>query len=197
MKRRIWALGAFVVAVAAGPAAAAERFGAFGVLDTIEDVIVLDGDVDSRSVKDFRRALRARPSARVLVLDSNGGNVQAALMLAAEIRRHRLGTAIPSVAGCYSACAYLFFAGQERVVRGKLGVHQAHTARGNDPAAAAAYFAAVRAELARYDIPEGVFEKMTGTGPADMHVFTPSEIAALGINRASDSSRTAQIAARW
>src|SRR5689334_22052295 len=112
-----------VAAFAIGSAYANERIGDFVVYSKATDIIALDGEIGSSTIRDVHRALKARPGAKVVLLQSPGGYVDEALRLAAEIRRLGLNTAIPKGFGCYSACSYLFFAGREHVVRGELGVH--------------------------------------------------------------------------
>ncbi len=196
MKFIPWVFGSLTcVVLSCGPALAADRYGAFEMLDGVDDVILLDGDIDRQAVRDFRRTTAARPNAKVLILNSNGGEVSSALQLAAEIRRRGMATAVPSIAGCFSACVYLFFAGSEHVVYGRLGVHQVHS---TDRTTASAYSERVQTELVRYDVPEGVIEKMVETAPGDMYVFSRHDIAALGINRVNGGdSRAAEVASRW
>jgi len=101
-----------------------ERIGAFRVLDDHPDIIVLDGEIGINSPLEFRRAVAARPQASLVVLNSPGGLVASGLILANDIHDRGLSTSIPKGAGCYSACAFMFFAGVERLVEGELGVHQ-------------------------------------------------------------------------
>lgn len=55
---------------------------------------------------------------------SSGGSVYAALSVAFEVHERGMTTMIPASSWCHSACAYIFFAGHERLVDGELGVHQ-------------------------------------------------------------------------
>jgi hypothetical protein len=190
------AAAGLIALIGAIPVQAADRFGAFVIFNKWDDVILLDGEIDSSTPAEFRKALAARPKASVLILSSPGGVVPVALKLAAEIRRHKLSTAIPKGIGCYSACAYLFFAGRDRAVRGELGVHQVSSAGRRDRSGAAVYEAQVKAELARYGVPGGVLTKMLETSPDSMHVFSAKEIAALSINRGGKGSRASVIAAQ-
>ncbi len=181
-----------------GLAQSAEQIGAFTISDSMPEVIVLSGEFDSRTPGDFRRALAAQPKAKVLVLGSPGGIVSSALKVSSLVQSRGMSTAIPNGFGCYSACVYVFFAGREHVVRGKLGVHRMSAGSGsaNDASGAATYFSQVRGELARYDIPDGVIERMLETPPDSRHVFSKKEIAALSINRGGPKSLAAKYAAR-
>jgi hypothetical protein len=177
------------------PVQANERIGSFLVPDKIHDVIILDGEITSSTPRDFARALKAQPKAKVLILGSPGGLVTAALKLASDVKRRGLNTAIPRQFGCYSACAYVYFAGAEHVVAGELGVHRLSTGSAGDDTSA--YFTTVKQELGRFDIPDEVIAWMADTPAGDMHVFSRQEIAALSLNRSSGpKSRTAVLAAR-
>lgn len=165
----------------AGTANAADRVGDF-VIYAQPDMISLDGEISARTIGNFHRALAARPHARVILLESPGGDVDAALQLAAEIRERGLSTAIPKGYECYSACTYLFFAGREHVVRGALGVHRV-SAEGWSEARGQVYDGDVRAALTRYGANAGVIRAMVSTPPSSLHVFSPNEISRLSINR--------------
>jgi hypothetical protein len=164
-----------------GAALAAQRIGDF-VIYPEADVISLDGQIGSRTIGDFHRALKARPRTRIVLLESPGGDVDATLKLAAEIRQRGLSTAIPKGYVCYSACSYLFFAGREHVVKGALGVHRV-SAEGWNEARGQVYDGDVRAALRRYGAGAGVIKAMVSTPPSRLHVFSPREINRLSINR--------------
>lgn len=72
---------------------------------------------------DLRKALRNEKVDKI-VLYSNGGFVNEGLIMAGIIHDKGLTTVIPKGAVCLSACAYMLFAGDQRLVDGQLGVHQ-------------------------------------------------------------------------
>ena len=181
------------VMLATGTAVANERFGNFIVRSDHPDLIELAGPIDSKSVVDFHRALAAQPKAKVILLKSPGGYVDEALKIAAEVRQLGLNTAIPRNAACYSACTYLFFAGREHVVRGKLGVHQVSE---DGVAPGQAYDGDVRAALKGYGAPSAVLQAMASTPSSSIHVFSAREISKYALNRCAQGSRTALYAER-
>ncbi len=187
------AAAALLVALCQVPAQAAQRFGSFVVFDAPE-YILLDGEIDGGSAADFRRALAARPNAKVVALRSEGGYVDEALKLAGTIRSRGLSTAVPGNFYCYSACAYLFFAGKEHIVTGKLGVHRVGEADGSASAGADAYYKIVKADIQRF-VPKNVMRFLESTPSTSMHVFSRKEIAALAINRGSSTSLAGKFAA--
>lgn len=188
MGRLAYFVVAAVAAIVFSTAARADRLGHFIVYPDRPDLIALDGLIDSRTVGDFHRALGARPHARIVLLQSPGGDVDIALELAAEIRKRGLSTAIPREFGCYSACSYLFFAGREHVVRGELGVHRVSATGWDEQRSGAVYDGDVRAALRSYGADAGVIRAMVTTPPSKMHVFSRREIAALAINRSRPQS---------
>jgi hypothetical protein len=172
---------AIAAVLATGVAKADERVGSFILVPSLQDVIVLDGEITDSTIGDFHRALAKRPGAKVLVLHSGGGYVDPALALASEIRSRGMATVIPRGFMCYSACSYLFFAGSAHVVRGKLGVHA--LSEDGVRTARPVYDADVRAALTRYGASAGVLKVMAGTPSSGIHVFSSKEISSWSINR--------------
>lgn len=178
-------LSAFCV-ISAGVASATETsFGPFTVDDTKPDVIKMSGIVASGAALDFRRALRAAPSAKLVTLNSDGGNVQAGLLIADDINQRALATYIPKASKCYSACSYIFLAGKERKADGELGVHQI-SSDSPDLVGAQLAISDIIEVLSRFDTPLAVMQIMFKTSPNEMHVFSQEEIQRYKLNRSHD-----------
>ena len=184
---RLWFVCLVIVGLLLGPHpqanAAVERFGPFGVDESVPTVIFLVGEIDGRSALDFRRALRAAPAAETLVMDSLGGNVATSLIIADDIHQRKMATVITPDGICYSACAFIFFAGVDRVAMGQLGVHQISSDRPDLELAQLAISDIIDA-LVRFGTPPEVFPIMFRTPAESMHVFSEQELRAFGINRA-------------
>jgi ATP-dependent protease ClpP protease subunit len=146
------------------------------------DAIVLNAEITAGSPAEFKQALAKRPDARVLILNSEGGDVEGALVIAREVRRLGLKTYVPAGDGCYSACAYIFFAGENRIAKGELGVHQISQDVA-DIAAAQAVLGDVLDALDEFGVKHQVISNMLRTKPEDMYVFSDKEIAEFDINR--------------
>ncbi len=157
-------------------------FGAFRLPADQPQLIVLNGDITSTTWGEFDRALAARPEARIVVLNSPGGMVDSALIMAREIRKLGLRTYVPRDMGCYSACAYMFFAGEERHAAGELGVHQISSDVA-DLVLAQTTLGDVLDALEEFGVEQPVVSHMLRTPPGDMYVFSIDEIADFGINR--------------
>jgi peptidoglycan hydrolase-like protein with peptidoglycan-binding domain len=158
------------------------QFGAFSLPAGAPDAIILNGEVTHTLDGDFLRALDARPNARILVLNSPGGYVDNALQVAREVRRRGMDTLVAQGMGCYSACAYIFFAGGNRYVEGELGVHQI-SAEVADLVLAQTTLSDVLDALDRFGVEQTIITVMLRTPPEDMYVFSAAEIAELGINQ--------------
>ncbi|MCM0750571.1 hypothetical protein DEA98_00985 [Brucella pseudogrignonensis] len=158
--------------ISAGAASAAEtNFGPFTVDDLKPDVIKMNGLVAPGAALDFRRALRASPDAKLIILNSDGGNVQAGLLIADDIHQRALATYIPKASKCYSACSYIFLSGKERKADGELGVHQI-SSDSPDLVGAQLAISDIIEVLSRFDTPPAVMQIMFKTPPNDMHVFS-------------------------
>jgi hypothetical protein len=162
--------------------AVSRQFGIFSLPAGARDVVILNGEIDYALGGDFSRALEARPDARILLLNSPGGYVDNALQVAREVRRRGMSTLIGPGMGCYSACAYIFFAGQNRSVQGELGVHQI-SAEVADLVLAQTTLSDVLDALDQFGVEQTIISVMLRTPPQSMYVFSAEEIAELGINR--------------
>lgn len=178
---------ALFLLISEGGAASAEKaFGPFSVDDAKPDVIAMNGMIDAGSALNFRRALQAAPNAKLITLNSPGGNVQMGLLIADDIHQRKLATYIPKDSKCYSACSFVFLSGNERKVDGELGVHQISS---DSPDLVGAQFAIsdIIEVLNRFNTPMDVMQIMFKTPPDDMHVFTPEEIERFKLNRSGSN----------
>jgi hypothetical protein len=176
------ALLSFFLLASAQLSEAADQFGAFVLPDEAKDAIILNGEIGIGAPLDFRRALSARPGATVLVLSSPGGLVASGLILAQDVHDRGLSTFIPEGLGCYSACSFVFFAGNSREADGELGVHQM-TSDTPDPSGVQYSTADILDVLRTFDVSEEVVSRMLRTPNSSMYVFSKSELNDFGINR--------------
>lgn len=170
-----------------------QTFGPFAVDSARPDLISLNGLIDAGSALNFRRALQAAPNAKLITLNSPGGNVQMGLLIADDIHQRKLATYIPKESKCYSACSFAFLAGNERKVDGELGVHQI-SSDSPDLVGAQLAISDIIEVLNRFDTPMDVMQVMFKTPPDDMHIFSQEEIGRYGLNRTA-SQRSDELAA--
>lgn len=106
------------------PALATEPPFIVRVLPSGED-IAISGPIAQGLGAAFRAALAQAPKARLVRLESNGGQLDVAIDLYAAIRAHRLETAVQG--NCASACTVAFMGGSRRhaAPTARLGFHRA------------------------------------------------------------------------
>ena len=101
-------------------------FGSFLHTERVPNALFFFSDIERSDSFQLRRALRTH-DINIIVLASSGGSVWEGLQMAGIIFDKKITTYVPKLPdgeGCYSACAYMFFAGQNRLAAGELGVHQ-------------------------------------------------------------------------
>jgi hypothetical protein len=177
-------------AVLSSASATEKTFGPFTVDDTKPDVIALNGEIDVNSGLNFRRALQAAPNAKLVTLNSPGGNVQMGLLIADDIHQRKLATYISKDSECLSACSFVFLAGDERKVDGALGVHQL-SSDAPDLVGAQLAISDIIEVLNRFGTPMDVMHVMFKTPPNDMHIFSREEIERYKLNRKSGDQLSA------
>ena len=162
-------------------ATALRQFGSFTLPDARPYAIQLNDEIGHSTARDFEKALAARPDATVLILNSPGGYVDTALVIANEVHQRGMTTVVPKGSGCYSACAYIFFAGIPRQVDGELGVHQIYTEVA-DLVYAQTTLSDILDALDLYGVEQSIVSHMLRTPPEEMYVFTTTEIVEWDIN---------------
>lgn len=104
-----------------------EFYGSFLLNHELPNVLFFFEKIEPNDSFEFRRAMRTNP-IDTIVLASDGGAIWEALTISGIISDKALTTYIPLIndgeIGCFSACAFMFFAGHPRIVEGSLGVHQ-------------------------------------------------------------------------
>jgi len=143
-------------------------------------VFFLAGDIDIRTSLNFKRAVLDAGTPELLVLNSNGGLVYIGLDLALEVERIGLTTYIPEEFGCYSACAYVFLAGIQRIAEGELGVHQI-SSEDNDLIGGQITIGDVIDVLNKFGTPPELYPMMFSAKPNEMYILSQNELSDLGL----------------
>ncbi|MDG1738712.1 MAG: divergent polysaccharide deacetylase family protein [Paracoccaceae bacterium] len=141
---------------------------------------LLADDITSRAALNLERMTEAYPEVELLMLVSNGGDAHAALMSAKIIDEMGWQTYIPIESGCYSACAFLYFAGSIRYADGELGVHQTSSEIESNYASQLTV-ADILEVLSNFQVDQRVYQKMFSTHPEDMYVFSERELREFGL----------------
>ena len=156
------------------------RFLPFAVDADEPHLAFLVGDITSRAALNMQRLSDAYPEIEALVLESDGGDAHAALTSARIVDEMNWRTIIPMGAGCYSACAFLYFAGSFRYAGGELGVHQTSSERESNFESQLTV-ADIIEVLSAFDVDQQVYRIMFSTPPEDMYVFSERELISLGL----------------
>ena len=100
-----------------------KKYGSLIYNTDIPNTLFLMGDIRNGDSFSLRKALRNH-EINTIVLASPGGLVMEGLNMAGIIFDKGLNVYVAEKATCASSCTFMFFAGKERKVRGKLGMHQ-------------------------------------------------------------------------
>jgi hypothetical protein len=161
-------------------------FGSFLHSKQVPNALFLLTDIVDNDSWELRRALRTH-DVDTIILASNGGSVAEGLRMAGIIFDKQLTAYVPdaqSAIGCYSACAFMFFAGKNKLSEGQLGVHQVgyygDNAAGNvnrkqgETLEQAQYTTSeIIGFLNEFETPPWVYERMFRS--KEMYVFTVDE----------------------
>ena len=119
-------LFALTVAMASAkdtPLFTGENYGSFVFFEDVPNTLFFESKIVENDSFEFRRAVRNH-NVDTVVLTSPGGSIWEGLTIAGMIFDKKLTTYVPSGGRCASACAFMFFAGDQRKASGKVGVHQ-------------------------------------------------------------------------
>lgn len=163
-----------LVALCHAGEARAERYGIFSVDPSDPTTIMMDGPISSRSPLNFRRARRDHPGATLFRLNSPGGAVPAALLIAKEVREHGLASLVPPEAHCMSACSFVFLAGSPRNALGVLGVHQMYSNDGTQYDIQLSLSDVIEI-LKPFNVDMEIIVRMLRTTAEDIYIFSEEE----------------------
>lgn len=149
------------------------------------------GPGDLRRLQAFALTLPAADKVLGVVLDSPGGNLLEAEMLAALARRLNFAAVVPPNAKCASAC-FLIFAGATirfAAPNALIGVHSAADHDGRETASAMAFTTAMARDAAQFGVPAAIIGKMVSTEPGKMAWLTPSDLASMNVKPISTNQK--------
>jgi hypothetical protein len=161
-------------------AAAASRNNAKPVAKEREQTVMLmSGMIGPGSYREFRRFLR-KNQPDLIVLEGPGGVLGEAILIADEVHRRGIPTAVRPNAHCASGCAIIFLAGRSKYMGkgAKVGLHSASFLDGEmDPEATDV----MAAYLAQVGVPLNTLRRMAMTAPDKIRWISRSEQKAMGI----------------
>lgn len=164
------------------------QFQPFLVNENEPSTFFLIGDIDHRTSLNFERAIGKFGTPSLLILASEGGLVNQALVIANRVNSLGISTYIPADNGCYSACAFIFLAGSTKVADGELGVHQISSAD-NDLSAGQVTISDIVDVLGDFNVPNELIVNMLRTPPSEMYILSKEEKYKYGYFLRDDSDR--------
>jgi hypothetical protein len=141
-------------------------------------VLMLSGVIGPGAHRQFQAAL-ARSIPTLVVLDSPGGVLGEAFLIADEVRRRGLSTLVERNSSCASACAIVFLSGRTKYLGsgGAIGLHMASYADGRPDPEATELMADYLRQLG---VPSATLRQMAVTAPTQIRWLTRAELRAVG-----------------
>jgi hypothetical protein len=141
--------------------------------------MLMSGAIGLGSYREFLRVLR-KGKPDVIVVEGPGGVLGEAILIAKEINRRGIATAIRANAQCASACAIIFLAGRAKYMGkgAKVGLHSASFVDGELDLEGTDVMAAYLAELG---VPSNTLRRMAMTAPGQIRWLNKSEQKAMRI----------------
>ena len=97
-------------------------------------ILTIQGEIDTNTPTQLTSHYKSLKNGKpeqckkiFLELDSNGGNVEAAINDGNFLRQKKITTIIPQDASCASACVLVFIGGVNRLGAGNIGLHRPFT----------------------------------------------------------------------
>jgi hypothetical protein len=144
---------------------------------------------DSKEVTLIANRIITVKKLSVFHLDSNGGDVEAAIKIGRELRRLGATATVINDAQCFSACVFVLAGATERIVGGKVGIHRPYTGRTDIE-----NYDAVQAEQRRIgrltkdyledmNISPLLYDAMVRVPPEKLRLLSSTELEEYGLNQ--------------
>ena len=146
----------------------------------------LRGAIDSNDISQLQKILT---SCNTLMIDSPGGNIDAAMRIGRMIRQREIGVTVPERGECASACVFIYAAGVVRVNYGPIRIHRPFLADSNDLSLAKtqAKFAALERDAKRYlkemNVRDSLYDAMMVIAPENSYALDVQEMEQYGMGR--------------
>lgn len=132
---------------------------------------------------------------RVMILNSEGGDLAAAMAIGRFARSAGLDVIVPADAVCFSACVFILSAGIEKTVLGEVGIHRPYFTSSVDGSVADAIMT-VKSEAGQFfadmNISPSLAEDMFSIEPSDMRILTQAELRDYRLNTMDYVTREAR-----
>jgi len=167
-------------------------------------VVVIEGQIVTGDASSFEQAIKQYESSSakehkpiVVGVDSGGGVIAEAALMADLIRNHHLSISVLSSSTCASACFILFLASPTKYVMhgARIGVHSASDEQGSESdttKATTVDFARLAKEAGA---PDSVVGKLVSTRPDEVKYLSDHELKLMGSIFTDDDDQPQQYAA--
>lgn len=151
-------------------------------LDERTTAIFLIGDIKPGDSSKFK-SLAEKYDKAIVLLESNGGSVAAAIDIGEAIRLKGYSTAVINDSSCNSACALIWLAGSPRKLSksGRIGFHAAYSEVGGEAKESGVANAMVGRYLTLLNLPEQAVLFATTSPPTSLNWLTSSNYRSTGI----------------
>lgn len=144
----------------------------------------MNGPISKADVEPLKRSISA--GCFVLVISSEGGDVDAALTLGRILRAGTVSVAVKEGGRCASSCVFIFAAGVERIPRGMVQIHRPYslsTAKSlhETEVSFERVGAEVRAYLKKMNVSERLYQMMVEIPPQELRTLNLEEMDELGL----------------
>jgi hypothetical protein len=154
--------------------------------------ISITGTITNRDADEFQRISKELEYAKgpfynfLLALDSEGGDVSAAISIGRLVRKYDGITVISENSNCYSSCALIFIAGVERRIHpcGELGLHRPYLSstpqsRDTIETEVPIMLSQVRSYIVEMGITDNFYQQMVNTEPSQMVIYNCNDYTGL------------------
>jgi hypothetical protein len=120
---------------------------------------------------------------QVVILNTPGGNVHEALLMATRIAKEGATTVVGGEGICASACFWMFTAGQHRIAGkgAKIGVHSTSDDNGKETDETLAGDVRLVRLSHLVGVPDHIIVKLITTAPSDIYWLNSADLAALHV----------------
>lgn len=114
-----------------------------------------------------------------ILLDSPGGDVEAAFEAGRIIRKHEVIVGVPLHSKCYSSCVFLVAGGIDRLIFGEIGIHRPFFLSSPEDVDQSLKRVLLLSKkyLEEMNIPSSLADDMFSIAPSDIKVLKPNEIS--------------------
>lgn len=186
-KQGIKSLVALLVGISLPPFSSAASIQVDHKRGVIELIGKIDRDTPIQLASAIKKTINANNKLPMLFLDSEGGDLAAAIEAGRLVRENNFAVMIRGEASCASACALLYLGGVYRASLGGYGLHRPYSNRYSDSDADARKTfnlvnELVRSYLRDMNISQNLLDTMNSVSPDKVLWLTKSERSGLGVD---------------